>query len=169
MAEFRIVTEDELRPVLGTLNSMDWPVPFDMVPELFQQLGWEKQRRKGGKTSFPISFPIVSVGDLQGELSRVEFRVSDTLPGASVENEGVVERAFPEAVRVVSSCLGVEPTDTPWVDPGVQWNLDGGRQINLIQGEKTIELLYWSKRLADIERYERSRGVDPAHDLDDRE
>lgn len=167
--EFRVVTEDELRPVIDTLNSLDWPVSFDSVPELFERLGWEQQRRKGGKTSFLISFPIVSVGELRGELSRVEFRVSDTLPDINAENMRIVEDVFPEAVKAVSGCLNSDPMSTPRVDRGVRWELEGGRQLNLILGEKTIELLYWSKRMADIERHEQSHGVDPSNNLADRE
>ena len=167
--EFRVVTEDELRPVLDVLNSLDWPVSFDTVPELFERLGWEQQRRKGGKTSFPISFPIVSVGELGGELSRVEFRVSDTLPDISAENMRTVEDVFPEAVKAVSGCLNSDPMSTPRVDRGVRWELEGGRLLNLILGEKTIELLYWSKRMADIERAEIREGVSPDQVFDDPE
>ena len=169
MVEFRVVTEDELRPVLDVLDSLDWPVSFDAVPELFERLGWEQQRRKGGKTSFPISFPIVSVGELGGELSRVEFRVSDTLPDISAENMRIVEDVFPEAVKAVSGCLNSDPTSTPRVDRGARWELEGGRQLNLILGEKTIELLYWSKRMADIERAEIRQCVSPDQVFDDPE
>jgi hypothetical protein len=168
MPEFRVVTENELGPVLDTLDRLDWPVPFDDFPDVFEKLGWEKQRRKGGKTSLPVSLQIVSVGNLQGEIADLTFRISDTLPGTSAENERIVLDAFPEAVRVVSVCLGAEPTSEPWVSPGARWELDDGRQLNLIRGQDTIILQYWSKRLADIERHERSHDVDPARNLDDR-
>ncbi len=164
MTEFRVVTEDELRPVLETLTSLDWPVPFDSFPVIFHRLGWEKQRRKGGMTSLPVSLRIVSVGELDGEISRIDFRISDT-----VQDQKVVKGAFPAAARVVEACLGAPPTGTPWVSPGVSWDLEDGCRINVLQGESAISLQYWSKRKADIERFERSRGIDPDHSLEDRE
>lgn len=169
MTEFRIVTESELRPVLDTLNSLDWPVSFDDVPEVFQRLGWEQRRPKWGYTALPVSLKLVSFGNLRGEVSSIDFSVSDTLPGESAENKQLVKDAFPAAVQVVAACLGADPTSTPWVSPGARWELDGGRQLNLIQGEDTIMLQYWSKFWADVERDERRQGVDPAHTLDDRE
>lgn len=169
MTEFRIATVDELRPILAMLNGLEWPVPFGYFPILFERLGWEKQRRKGGLTNLPVSLRIVSVGDLNGEISRVDFRISDTLPGSSPENARIVEEHFPAAVAVVAECLGVDPSSTPWVSPGVRWELAGGRQLNVLRGEDTIGLHYWSERMADIERHEQSRGVDPARNLDDRE
>ncbi len=169
MVEFRVVTEDELRPVLDVLNSLDWPVPYDEFPAVFERLGWEKQRRRGGVTSLPVSLRLVSVGELDGEISYIDFRISDTLPGTSAENQQIVKAAFPEAVRVVSACLGSEPSGTPWVDEGVVWDLSEGRQVRLIQGDDTISLDYWSKQMADIERHEQSHGVDPSNNLADRE
>lgn len=169
MPEFRVVTQDELFPVLDVLNGLDWPAPFDSFPEVFRKLGWEKQRRKGGKTSLPVSLQIVSVGNLDGEIADFDFRISDTLPGTSAENERIVRAAFPGAMGAVSACLSADPTGTPWASSGVRWELEGGRQLNLIRGADTIILQYWSKRLADIERYERRHGVDPGRNLDDRE
>ena len=169
MTEFRVVTEDELRPVLDVLNSLDWPVPYDEFPAVFERLGWEKQRRRGGVTSLPVSLRLVSVGELEDEISYIEFCISDTLPDSNAESQQIVEAAFPEAVRVVSACLGAGPTGTPWVDEGVVWDLPDGRQVRLIQGDDTISLDYWSKRMADIERHEQSHGVDPWNNLADRE
>ena len=169
VVEFRVVTEDELRPVLDVLNSLDGPVPYDEFPAVFERLGWEKQRRRGGVTSLPVSLRLVSVGELDGEISYIEFCISDTLPDSNAESQQIVKAAFPEAVRVVSACLGAEPSGTPWVSPGARWELEGGRQFNLLRGEDTIDVQYWSKQMADLERHERSHGVDPAHNLDDRE
>ena len=87
MTEFRVVAEDELRPVLETLNSLDWPVPFDTVPELFERLGWEQRGVKWGDTALPVSLRIVSFGDLRGEVASVEICISDTLPGTTTENK----------------------------------------------------------------------------------
>ena len=169
MVEFRVVTEDELRPVLDVLNSLDGPVPYDEFPAVFERLGWEKQRRRGGVTSLPVSLRLVSVGELDGEISYIEFCISDTLPDSNAESQQIVKAAFPEAVRVVSACLGSEPTGTPRVSPGVRWELEGGRQFNVLRGEDTIDVQYWSKRMADIERAEIRQGVSPDQVFDDPE
>lgn len=169
MTEFRVVTAGELVPIFETLNALAWPVPFDDFPAIFEHLGWEKQRRKGGITNLPVSLKLVSVGDLRGEITEIAFRISDTLPIDQEGTQQVVNDAFPGAVRTVAAALGSEPTGEPWVDSGVLWDLAGGRQIRVLRGERTIELLYWSSRMADIERHERSHGVDPEHNLDDRE
>lgn len=169
MTDLRIVTEEELCPVLSVLNALEWPVPFERVPELFETLGWTQERRSGGRTSLPVSLQLVSVGQLQGEVSRIEFRISDTLNETDDESEKAVQEHFRQAVSVVAECLGAEPTATPWVSRGARWELEGGRQLNVLQGENVIKLQYWSKLMADVELHERTRGVDPAHNLDDRE
>lgn len=138
-------------PGQASLNGLDWPVPFDEFPAIFERLGWEKQRRKGGITSLPVSLRIVSAGELDGETSRIEFRVSDTLPGTSAENRRLVEEAIPARLR--------------WYPP--VWDLNDGRQIRLIRGDDMIGFDYWSKRTADIERAQRRMGIDPANDLDE--
>ena len=70
---------------------------------------------------------------------------------------------------MVSACLGSEPTGTPRVSPGVRWELEGGRQFNVLRGEDTIDVQYWSKRMADIERAEIRQGVSPDQVFDDPE
>ena len=169
MTEFRVVSVAELKPVLDVLNGLSWPVAFDDFPAIFERLGWEKQRRKGGLTSLPVSLQIVSVGEIDGEISRIDVRVADTLAGTSSENSRIVQGAFPGAVTIVSECMQAKPTGTPWVDAGVVWDLPDGRQVRLIQGDDTISLDYWSKTLADTERHEQSHGVDPSNNLADRE
>ena len=167
MTEFRVVTADELKPVLDELNGLDWPAPFAEFIALFSRLGWEVQRRKGGVTSLPVSLRLVSVGKLDDEIASFRFRISDTLPDESPTSRMIVERAFPRAVDVVSRCLGFDPTGTPWNTPGARWELDGGRQLNLLRLDDTIVLQYWSKRTADIERTQRRLGVDPHDDLNE--
>ena len=168
MTDLRIVTVDELRPVLDVLNGLNWPVSFDDFPNVFEQLGWEKQRSRGGVTALPVSLKIVSVNDLHGEISRIEFRISDTLPREDAASPSIVKDAFPRAVEVVSECLGAQPVGPLWASPGMQWDLEGGRQLNLSQGATAIVLEYWSNEMAEIERHERSHGVDPSRNLDDR-
>lgn len=169
MTDFRVVTAEELCPFLTTLNELNWPVSYETFPEVFNQLGWEKQRRTGGVTSLPVSLQIVSVGALGGEIADIRFRISDTFFEPTAEDMRMLDNRFPDAIDAVSTCLGDEPTGTPWVSRGVRWELDGERQLNLLQGESTFEIQYWSKRMADVGRFERSRGVDPARTLDDPE
>ena len=169
MTGFRVVSVAELKPVLDVLNGLAWPVAFEEFPAIFERLGWEVQRKSGGTTSLPVSKRMVSVGKLDGELSRFRFRVSDTWVDVDPAGEAILNDAFARASQVVSECMGFAPTGTPWVSPGAVWDLPDGRQVRVLLGEKTIELLYWSKDLADNERYEQSHGVDPFNNLADRE
>lgn len=169
MTEFRVVSVAELKPVLDVLNGLAWPVAFDEFPAIFERLGWEVQHKGGGATSLPVSKRMVLLGKLDDELSQFRFRVSDTLVELDPAGEAILTNAFARASQVVSECMGFAPTGTPWVSPGAVWDLPDGRQVRVLLGEKTIELLYWSKRRADIERHEQSHGVDPFNNLADRE
>ena len=169
MTEFRVVSVAELKPVLDVLNGLAWPVAFDEFPAIFERLGWEVQHKGGGATSLPVSKRMVLLGKLDDELSQFRFRVSDTLVELDPAGEAILTNAFARASQVVSVCMGFAPTGTPWVSPGAVWDLPDGRQVRVLLGEKTIELLYWSKDLADNERYEQSHGVDPFNNLADRE
>ena len=169
MTEFRVVSVAELKPVLDVLNGLAWPVAFDEFPAIFERLGWEVQHKGGGATSLPVSKRMVLLGKLDDELSQFRFRVSDTLVELDPAGEAILTNAFARASQVVSECMGFAPTGTPWVSPGAVWDLPDGRQVRVLLGEKTIELLYWSKRRADIERHEQSHGVDPSNNLADRE
>lgn len=169
MTEFRVVSVAELKPVLDVLNGLSWPVAFDEFPAIFERLGWEVQYKSGGATSLPVSKRMVSLGKLGDELSEFWFRVADTLAEAGPTSEAILKNAFVNVSQVVSECMGFAPTGTPWVDPGSVWDLPDGRQVRVLIGERTIDLMYWSKRMADIERYERSHGVDPFNNLADRE
>ena len=169
MTEFRVVSVAELKSVLDVLNGLDWPVAFDEFPAIFERLGWEVQRKSGGATSLPVSKPMVSLGKLGDELSEVWFPVTDSFAEVGATSEAVLKDAFVRVVQVVSECMGFAPTGTPWVSPGSVWDLPDGRQVRVLIGEKTIGLMYWSKRMADIERHEQSHGVDPSNNLADRE
>ncbi|MEZ3162260.1 DUF6301 family protein [Microbacterium sp. BWT-B31] len=166
MGDFRVLSASEIRPVLTTLNGLNWPIRYDEFPRVFELLGWEKQRRKGGATNLPVSLPLVSVGELGGEVAEFSFRVSDTLPGDDRTNRTVVARHFPDAVAAVSECLHADPDSEAWATNGVRWDLEGGRQINLLSLDDTVIMQYWSRRMADVERFERNHGVDPSNNLD---
>lgn len=169
MTELRVVSVAELKPVLDELNGLSWPVAFEEFPAIFDRLGWQVQYKGGGTTSLPVSKPMVAVGKLGDELSRLWFPITDSLVELGPANDAILKDAFDRVTEVVSECMGFGPTGTPWVDPGLVWDLPDGRQVRLLSGDRSIELLYWSKRMADIERQEQSRGVDPSHNLEDRE
>ena len=169
MTGLRVVSVAELKPVLDVLNGLSRPVAFDEFPSIFERLGWEVQHKGGGATSLPVSKRMVLLGQLGDELSEVWFRVSDTLSEVGPAGKAMLQDAFTRASQVVSECMGFAPTGTPWVDPGAVWDLPDGRQVRVLIGEKTIGLMYWSKRMADIERHEQSHGVDLFNNSADRE
>ena len=164
-----MVSVAELKPVLDVLNGLAWPVAFEEFPAIFERLGWEVQYKGGGATSLPVSKPLVSLGRLGDELSEIWFPVTDSFAEVGATSEAMLKDAFIRAAQVVSQCMGFASTGTPWVDPGSVWDLPDGRQVRVLLGERSIELLYWSKRMADIERHEQSHGVDPSNNLADRE
>lgn len=166
MSDFRTVSVTELKPVLDVLEQYDWPIPFERSDNIFQQLGWQKLRKKGGNTDFRISKPFVSIGELHGELSRIEFRVSDTFPEANAETKRILVDALEVVKEAVTDAVGFASTGTPWTMPGYVWDFADGRQIQLKSIDRLLELQYWSKRYADIERSERRQGVDPSNNLE---
>ena len=169
MTEFRVVSVAELKPVLDVLNGLSWPVAFEEFPAIFERLGWEVQRKSGGSTSLAVSKRQVSVGKLGDELSEFWFRVSDTVAEVGAASKASLEEAFTRASQVVSECMGFAPTGIPWAVPGAVWDLPDGRQVRVLIGERSIDLMYWSKDLADNDRYARRRGIDPADDYTDRD
>jgi len=163
MTEFNLVTEEQLRPVLDLIMGQSWPIPETETPRIITELGWEQQSRRVARSTLPVSLNIATFGNLKGELARILFAITDTLPDQSDENKKVVASVFPRMANMVSSCLGFQPTrPRPWGLPGLSWDLSDGRQVNLTQGDNVIDLEIWSKRNADIERGEIRQGVDPA-------
>ena len=163
MTNFNVVAEEELRPMLDQLLGMQWPIPFSNIPDVVSQLGWTLQGSRSARSTLPVSLNIVSFLGLQGEVGRVMFRISDTLPDESVASKKTVLAAFSGAKEMVSSCLGFEPTrPRPWGMFGFSWELPDGRQINLLDGSDTILLEVWSKLRADTERAEIRLGIDPS-------
>ena len=136
------------------MNGLQWPVAFDAAPAIFERLGWQLQSDEGGLTALPVSVPTVWIGELDGELSRVEFSVSDTLRGTRDENRPALQAAFVEAAQVVTRCMQSGPDGAPLDDEGVVWDLWGGQQLQLILGEDAINLDFWSEGLKEIVRLE---------------
>ncbi|MCL2471915.1 MAG: DUF6301 family protein [Propionibacteriaceae bacterium] len=167
VADPRIVTEDELRPVLNILANLTWPIPFDQAPNIIAQLGWSMFGKKSALSTLPVSLKTVGLGRLNGELSRVEFRVSDTVGDDSPSGRRVLEQSFLPMSVTISSSLGVGPTGELWGHPGLRWDLPSGGRVNLPAGLSALQIQVWSKQLADVERLQISQGVDPEHNLDD--
>lgn len=164
MTEFRVLTEDELRPVIGVLAALEWPVPFDIVPDLLGRLGWGELAPGVAMTDFPVSHKSVSLGNLSGELSRITFCISDALRGDVTGKQEIVTAAFPEAVHAVSVCLGFEPTGTPRFAEGARWDFANGGLLDLLQLSSSIQIELVSKALADLEREEIRLGISPDED-----
>ena len=139
MLEFRTVTQDELKPVLGFLIALQERVAMDALPEIVAQLGWILQTRNVGKTNLPVSLKTFLAGDLDNpagdsELVSLDFRVTDTLPDESRASRRLVAAVTPKMVDMVSSCLGLPPSRPLWAGPGQTWDLPNGKQVNLDQG-----------------------------------
>lgn len=163
MADFNVVTEEELSPVLDQLLGRPWPIPISEIPEVIAELDWVPQGRWAARSAMPVSLNIVSFTGLRGEIGSIRFRLSDTLPDEGAASKKTVMAAYPRVKQMVSSYLGFEPTKPrPWGLFGFSWELPDGRQINLIDGNDTIVLDVWSKRRADVERNELRLGIDPS-------
>jgi len=173
MTDLRSLTSEELCPVLAVLTALPDKTPFSALQDIVDQLGWTLRGRSSGLTSLPVSFQLfgaVGLPDPDGnrELVKLDFRVTDTLKDAGWFGKKLIENAVPAMVDVVAGCLGFQPTRPKRVPPGFTWDLPDGKQIVLDQGDDVIVLQWWAKEIADIERYEINRGIDPAHNLDDR-
>ena len=167
MSEPRIVTEQQLKPVLDVLARLEWPIPFKQAPSIIMQVGWQFLTTNVARSNLPVSLRTTSVLDLDGDLSSVEFRVSDTVKADDKAGRQVLAEAFPKMSAIVTDCLGFPPTGELWGHPGLKWDLPSGGRVNLPAGLSALQVQIWSNRLADIERVQVSHGVDPEHDLDD--
>jgi len=164
MSGFKIVSEEELRPVLTKLAGIQWPIRFEEMTRLLGELGWVFEGRMVGRTRFDISLPHFSLGDLAGELSRIEFAISDMVSDDDQDGLQAVQVAYRQASQMVSSCLGFGVTGEMWASQGVVWDLPGGGRINLPNLEIVLEAQVWSKRLADVDRTLVRQGIRPGHD-----
>jgi len=172
MDELRVLTEDELCPVLAVLTGLLERTPFDALPDIVDQLGWTLQGPRRGITNLPVSFQLFGTTllknpDGSSDVVEVRFRVTDTLRDAGWSGKMQIEQATPAMVDIVSGCLGFAPTRPKRVQPGFTWDLPDGKMVVLDQGDDVIVVQVQAKRLADIERKEIAWGIDPAHDLDD--
>jgi len=167
MSDPRIVTVNELKPVLDILTNLQWPIPFSETPHIIKQLGWEMLGELSARSTLPISNRVVLLGNLNNELSRIDYRLSDTVAPNDMSGQAKLRDSFELITQIVSDCLGFGPTDQLWACPGVKWHLLTDGQINLPSGLSSYKMEVWSKELADVERFEISHGVDPEHNLED--
>jgi len=167
MSNPRIVTFEELEPVLDVLATLQWPIPFSEAPRIIERLGWEMLGELSARSTLHISNRAVLLGNINNELSRVDFRISDTVIPNDKAGQLILSDSFPDIIQVVSNCLGYEHTGRLWACSGVQWDLSNGGRVNLPNGLSSYKIEVWSKELADVERFEISHDVDPEHNLDD--
>ena len=161
MSELKVVTEDELRPVLDKLAHLRWPIPFDDAASVLTELGWTLKPPSVGHTRFNISLPTVDLGQLDGELSRIDFPVTDMVHQNDSAGMRAVQEAFPRVMQIVSSCLGCEPTGPIWGAAGVKWDLANGGQICVPEGVNSVDVEVYAKCWVDLERDEIRLGIDP--------
>ena len=169
MTVLNVVAKDDLCPLVTLLRDIPKPIPYTEYPAIFEQLGWVNSRRRGGRSNFAISFPDASVTEQRGNVSKFRAYVSDSLDPNDPNAPQAVRDAFPEVKQSVTDCIGFEPTGTPLHYEGADWELEDGSVIRLHMGEIVIELVFLSKLLADVERYERRHGIDldqPMEEID---
>ena len=169
MSDPRIVTFEELKPVLDVLAKLQWPIPFSEAPHIIERLGWQMVTRNVARSTLPVSLNIVTVGDLSDELTNIEFWLSDPIFDGDEEGSQIIRDAFLRVMAYVSQCLTFTPTGELWGRLGLKWDLPSGGCINMPESDDGITLQVWSREFADIERFEISHGVDPEHNLEDSE
>ena len=167
MTTLNTVAKDQLCPLVTLLRDAPKPIPFEEFPALYEQLNWEKNRRRGGFTNYDINLPLAAVNEMRGELSRFNARVSDTIKERGAATQAAVRAAFPEVKQSITECIGFAPTGTPLYEEGADWDLDDGSVIRLAVGENVLEFMFMSKMIADLERYERRTGTDLDRPMDD--
>jgi len=167
MVDMHVVSVEELRPVLAVLTNLQWPIPFEQAPSIVEQRGWSMFGKKTALSTLPVSLQIVGLNALDGYLSRVDFRVSDTVTDADdVERQALME-AYQSMVDTVTICLGFKPTGPLWVDPGVKWDLPTGGRINLYRGTSTVSIEVWSPELSKVEQRAIAHGIDPERTVEE--
>jgi len=167
MSNPRIVTAEELKPILDVLAILQWPIPFSEAPHIIEQLGWQMVTRNVAQSTLPVSLKIVTVGDLSGQLSNIEFWLSDPINTGDTVGKKIIRAAFSEVTSCVSQCLNLTPTGNLLGRSGIKWDLLSGGCINLPETGHGITIQVWSRDLADLERSEISHGVDPKPNLED--
>jgi len=173
MHELRVLTEEELCPVLAVLTALPDATPLDSLPDIAAELGWTMRARNIGETNLPVSLKIFGATALKNpdgssDLVKIHFRATDTLRDAGWFGQQLIKAAAPAMVDIISGCLGFTPTRPKRVQPGTTWDLPDGKMVVLDQGDDVLVVQVWAKRAADIERSEIGWDIDPAHDLDDR-
>lgn len=158
MVPLRIVTTDELRPLVTLLRDIPKPIPFTEFPALFERLTWVRDRPRGGRSNFDLNLPLASGNELRGELSRLDVRVSDTIKERGPAAREAVRAALPELTARITECIGFPPTGSPLHHEGVDWDLEDGSVIRLFPGQNVLELMFMSKVIADNELRTLSRG-----------
>lgn len=167
MPGFRVISESELRRLIEGLDKLGWPIPIDQKHTVVSAMGWTEQSAFRGKTSLPVNYDLYTLGELSEQVSRVEVRVSDTLNPREKSSKTAVQRELPKLEAAISRILGSDETSKPWAVDGTVWELSDGRQLRLIPGKGSIELQYWAKVRADLDRDQQRLGVDPNRDVAD--
>ena len=106
MPDLRVVSAEELKPVLDVLTNLTWPIPYSDVPQIIEKLGWTRFGETGATSGFGVSLTAVPITRIGDEVSGLDMRVSDSFPAPTTRTESSLRRAYPALVDAVEvSCF----------------------------------------------------------------
>src|SRR5690554_3748413 len=85
MDALRVISRDELTPILDTLSSATWPMQSTALIQLANTLGWKSlgARRKGFsfETGLGFNFDFVNALAPKGTVTQITIGVTDSTRG----------------------------------------------------------------------------------------
>lgn len=163
MTEFRVLDESAMRALIERLESAGWPLEFERAEPFATHMGWELNRPLGGRTGLPINLDSFRLGNLSGQISRVQFHVTDALNPRVPAHKRLVDDAVPGLVSALSSILGSPPHDH-WSGSGVVWRRPHG-EWRLSPGRGSVTLSFAADVAARVDRRLAELGADPDRDI----
>lgn len=150
------VPHDEFIRVIEFWVNQNWPMTKIEASEACRVLGWLES--ENGTFRTPYAFKVDRVflcADLEtGQVSRVDFRLSDVMIVDSVERNIVLNDLFAGYVALLKPEFGKPKLRKDKVYQRASWSgLHNSCRVDVSKGETSLSCYIYSPEYAEVERY----------------
>ena len=164
--DFRHITKDQLRTIIGAFSRIAWPAPAQAADWLISEVGWERARLRVARTNLLVNRATAGIDLADGDAGvdtlfrGADFNVTDSGEGTDAGDLWHSFRLITGWVTdIVGEPVASEGDDIP-ENPTVWWDLASGGGVKLTMFGIGLRMYLLSKRSADTERFDRDHPDD---------
>ncbi|NQX11505.1 hypothetical protein HQQ80_07710 [Microbacteriaceae bacterium VKM Ac-2855] len=170
MSNFKRLTFEELRPIVGTFHELTWPVSRMDIKALAEKLDWEitSDRRKGIdlRAALPLNENWVDVLLSDENVLKINIPVSDSVRSQDSDRERDLQSSLRTIADDVNRIVGGGMFKNVAMRR-YHWDFNDSSRLAVQNIGAKIILQALSPRWANVERAEERQELDPSRPFDD--